>query len=741
MGITMPIAFYSSQMKSSFILFTFIFLYRDLHSQSLCEWKTPELIYNKLSKTYHIEDDIKPYRIVWYRNDTVIKNSLSYRTPPVQIISVPNFRHFEVSPHILRNGDIYFLGDSFLNYSVFKVNFLNKSYDRQFNLSDYVKENKDFLDSIHYGAVGKSYGFRFNYDSSFETINCFVMDNDGMMYIDKVYIKNFIAFNPFTKTYKLLDSSTNPAHQLENHSEGNFLYIYHDKSLFKGKELPIPLNRFLKFSTPSFLIDSLNKLNALAPNGIWNAGLYRNRRYIHEQWHKVHLLNSTFDTIIKTINIPFIFSYSPSFIDGHGTIYMTQRIKNEIANEIHSDKIYTYNIHTESFIETLMPKDSLILTMVSSSVRIDCSGSLYAFGYLYRDDLDHRTSGRHTLNLYKQTASIDTSLNLSFDTTLKAIVYYYDADSVILDSKNPKFYLDTATCSQLSYRGKLYTSEGNYIDTSFNNYTGIDTFYYIKLSKNKTYRDTVRSNSCDSFTINNTTYKNSGHYTFPYKTIYGCDSMHILALTIHKSYFQGSKINSCKPYQWLDSLYTKTGKYQRKMKTVHQCDSIGELDLTIGLNNKVKLENGIHYTAHQDSVSYQWYRCNPWRRIVNETKKTFTTKTKGSYAVVLDNGKGCHDTSDCIELYSSALVTPAYSVVSPWLVYPNPFNEELTVELDRYYKEISVRIFDLTGRVILLESVENNSKLNINNSKLTKGIYYLQIETESQNQFFNIRKE
>ena len=154
-------------MKKNLFFFISLCLFQQLWAQSLCELKTPELIYNKQTKTYHIEDDIKPYKIVWYRNDTIIKTSLSFRTPPKQIISVPNFRHFEVCPHVLRNGDIYFLGDSFYHYSVFKVNFQNKSYDRQFCLSDYVTENRDFLDSIHHGEEGRRFGFSFSLDSRF----------------------------------------------------------------------------------------------------------------------------------------------------------------------------------------------------------------------------------------------------------------------------------------------------------------------------------------------------------------------------------------------------------------------------------------------------------------------------------------------------------------------------------------------------------------------------------------------
>ena len=286
---------------------------------------------------------------------------------------------------------------------------------------------------------------------------------------------------------------------------------------------------------------------------------------------------------------------------------------------------------------------------------------------------------------------------------------------------------------------KTFTTTGNYWYETKTNCDVKKTQMNIKIDISK--YDTIRQTSCDSFTYKNTSYKNSGFYTFPYKSIYGCDSMQTLALTIHKSYYQGSEINSCKPYQWLDSIYTQSGKYHKIMKTLHQCDSIIELDLNIGLDRRVRLENGIHYTALQDSVRYEWYRCNPWRRITNETKQTFTTKTRGSYAVVLDNGKGCRDTSDCLELYSSALINPAQAGVSMWSVFPNPFSDELIIDLGKDYKEVSVKIYDLTGRLISNQVVKNHSTLKINNSKLPSGVYYLQIETESQNQFFNIRKE
>ena len=152
----------------------------------------------------------------------------------------------------------------------------------------------------------------------------------------------------------------------------------------------------------------------------------------------------------------------------------------------------------------------------------------------------------------------------------------------------------------------------------------------------------------------------------------------------------------------------------------------------------MNLVNGINFTALQDSVLYQWYRCNPWRRISNETSRTFTTTTKGSSAVIIDNGKGCKDTSDCIALYSSGFAT---TIEPTTRIYPNPFNSNLTIELDEFHSEINIKIYDLTGRQILNNNYLNRDMINLDLKEVSKGNYYLQIATETNNQFFNLLKE
>jgi hypothetical protein len=194
---------------------------------------------------------------------------------------------------------------------------------------------------------------------------------------------------------------------------------------------------------------------------------------------------------------------------------------------------------------------------------------------------------------------------------------------------------------------------------------------------------------------------------------------------------------TCKAFKWNDSIYSKSGIYTQYLKSINQCDSIVSINLKIGINNKINLQNGINYTALADSVSYQWYRCNPWQRITNETKKTFTTTTRGSYAVIVSNGI-CTDTSSCIALYSSGFATP---IDASTRIYPNPFNSHLTIDLGKFHSEINIKIYDLTGRQVLNTKFKNLESCDLNLETLNKGTYYMQVETGNNLQFFNIFKD
>ena len=105
---------------------------------------------------------------------------------------------------------------------------------------------------------------------------------------------------------------------------------------------------------------------------------------------------------------------------------------------------------------------------------------------------------------------------------------------------------------------------------------------------------------------------------------------------------------------------------------------------------------------------------------------------------MLNNGKGCVDTSACISINGSSIVS---EVKIDWRVFPNPFQEVFNIELDKIYNTVRVKLYDIYGKLIINETVKNTSRYALLNSKLSVGTYYLKVETESTSRFFNLKKE
>lgn len=63
-------------------------------------------------------------------------------------------------------------------------------------------------------------------------------------------------------------------------------------------------------------------------------------------------------------------------------------------------------------------------------------------------------------------------------------------------------------------------------------------------------------------------------------------------------------------------------------------------------------------------------------------------------------------------------------------VFPNPTTEAFTIALPENYYSESVKVFDITGRVIY-ESTEKSNKINVPSADWAKGIYFYQVLLES----------
>jgi hypothetical protein len=207
---------------------------------------------------------------------------------------------------------------------------------------------------------------------------------------------------------------------------------------------------------------------------------------------------------------------------------------------------------------------------------------------------------------------------------------------------------------------------------------------------------------------------------------------------VYKPIYENSNIENCGIYLWRNRQLNTSGTYRDTSISTSGCKIYFTLNFKRFISDKLTKIDSTELKADQDSVSYQWYSCSPWTKLDAETKRTIKVSKNKTYAVVLNNGKGCIDTSECVSIGGSNI--NSYESLE-WNVYPNPFKEAFSIELDKMYNSISVKLFDMTGKLILSECFKKLTSFNIQNSGLPKGSYYLQIDTESASKFYNLKKE
>ena len=86
----------------------------------------------------------------------------------------------------------------------------------------------------------------------------------------------------------------------------------------------------------------------------------------------------------------------------------------------------------------------------------------------------------------------------------------------------------------------------------------------------------------------------------------------------------------------------------------------------------------------------------------------------------------------------------ATSSVNQFMVYPNPFNNEFTLDMTVVAGTYSIVLTDINGKVIInqnVEAVEGNSKMVLSTSELAQGVYLLNIVSNNGRQTLKVVKQ
>ncbi len=248
---------------------------------------------------------------------------------------------------------------------------------------------------------------------------------------------------------------------------------------------------------------------------------------------------------------------------------------------------------------------------------------------------------------------------------------------------------------------------------------GTDGIYITRITAPQV-NITETISSCDSYTLNDITYTESGTYT---QELSG-DSALTIELTIHESEVQTFNVQTCGPYFFEDALYTQTGTYEHTYTNSAGCDSVLILNLSITELNTTIIQNENTLTA-STSTSYNWINCDG-NVSTGVTTQSFTPTESGDYAVIVYSME-CADTSECVSV--TIIGVEERMVENTFLLFPNPAFDKVFLRIKEgdMNASVNISIMDNVGKVVWQsKSVLENGWIDV--THLSEGIYTIAVE-------------
>ena len=280
---------------------------------------------------------------------------------------------------------------------------------------------------------------------------------------------------------------------------------------------------------------------------------------------------------------------------------------------------------------------------------------------------------------------------------------------------------DTAQICQgetYPWRGRSLQTSGFYTDSVANTY-GCEDIYTLFLTVIPKSYDTVRATICmgDTYTENGfnvtPTYAGTIYDQLVLTNQNGCDSIVSLVLTVNNSYLFETQASTCDgtPYEWRGGEYTVEGTYYNNYVTAAGCDSVYVLYLTVNPTYEVYVTDTIHLHETYDNHGI-----------------TVSPSDTGVYTYTIYGftQSGCDST-----VYLTLVVQGNIGVndyVAPELrIYPNPTTTYVNIEGERMQ---TVYVYDMHGRLLLVQDVETPEYTQLSFNNLASGNYIIRIRLQ-----------
>ena len=183
--------------------------------------------------------------------------------------------------------------------------------------------------------------------------------------------------------------------------------------------------------------------------------------------------------------------------------------------------------------------------------------------------------------------------------------------------------------------------------------------------------------------------------------------------------------------------YIKSDTYYDTIPNAAGCDSIITIKLTINSTDVSVTNSSPTLTANATGATYQWLDCNKnFTKINNAKSRSYLANSNGNYAVEVTQN-GCIDTSLCINLSNVRILENTFGTSVK--LFPNPTNNEVSIELGKHYNEVSVIVRNALGQEVMKESFYNTNAFKLNIPGET-GLYILELHATGHKALLRVLK-
>lgn len=153
-----------------------------------------------------------------------------------------------------------------------------------------------------------------------------------------------------------------------------------------------------------------------------------------------------------------------------------------------------------------------------------------------------------------------------------------------------------------------------------------------------------------------------------------------------------------------------------------------EQNINIAFPTTEIMETSNYLTAVAEVAAYQWLDCdNGNAAIPGATAQDFYPSTSGNYAVEITSAEGCKYTSECVKYTSVGISENQFD--TEITVYPNPSSGKLTINFNRNYKHMKIRLLDILGNEVQQIQIQDQHQLSFMITA-AKGWYFIEMENE-----------